>query len=155
MIRPTLVLLASLGTSCAPSAIAHNRDIGRRYFEEVWNQGKVDVLDELLTRDYVNHTPSVPNPPPGPEGLKPIVQAIRRGFPDLHYRIEDMVVTEDRIVLRTIVSGTNTGELFGAPPTGQRVQVNQMNIEHIRNGRIAEHWRVTDELAMQQQLARR
>ncbi|WP_394835751.1 ester cyclase [Pendulispora rubella] len=155
MLKPTLVLVALACAGCAPSSVAHNGDLGRRYFEEVWNQGRLEVLDELLSRDYINHTPSVPDPPPGPEGLKPIVAAIRKGFPDLHYRIEDMIVTEDRVVLRTIVTGTNTGELFGAPPTGQRVQVNQMNIEHIRNGRIAEHWRVTDELAMQQQLARR
>ncbi|WP_394829636.1 ester cyclase [Pendulispora albinea] len=135
--------------------LAHNREIGTRYFNEVWNQGRVDVLDELLTDNYVNHTPSTPNPPRGPKGLKPIVQAIRQGFPDLHFQIEDMVVTKDRVVLRTVMTGTNTGELFGAPPTGRRVRVNQINIEEIRDGRIADHWRVTDELSIQKQLQAR
>jgi steroid delta-isomerase-like uncharacterized protein len=126
--------------------------MGRRYFEEVWNQGRLDVLDELLAPDYVNHTPSTPNPPPGPAGLKPIVQAIREAFPDLHYRIEDAVATDDAVILRVVMTGTHRGALFGLAPTGRRIEVKQINIEHIRNGRIAEHWRVTDELTLMRQL---
>jgi steroid delta-isomerase-like uncharacterized protein len=129
-----------------------NRRIGERYFKEVWNQGKLEVLDELLSPDYVNHTPSIGNPPPGPDGLKPIVAAIRRGFPDLSFELKDMVVTADAIAIRVVMRGTHLGELFGIPPTGRKVEVNQINIERIENGRIVEHWRVTDELALQRQL---
>lgn len=129
-----------------------NERLGRRYFEDVWNEGRLDVLDELLAPTYINHTPSVPNPPPGPEGLKPIVRAIRTAFPDLHYEIEDLIATEDRIVMRVVMTGTHLGDLFGLPATGRRVRVNQINIERIENGRIAEHWRVTDELKLMQQL---
>lgn len=135
--------------------IERNRKIGERYFEEVWNKGRVDVLDELLTPDYINHTPSTPNPPRGPGGLKPIVQAIRAGFPDLRYEIQDIVVTPERVVMRVIMTGTNTGVLFGKPPTGKAIRVNQINIEKIRDGRISEHWRVTDEAELQRQLADR
>jgi steroid delta-isomerase-like uncharacterized protein len=123
-----------------------------RYFEDVWNNGRVDVLDDLLTADYINHTPSTPNPPRGPDGLKPIVLALREGFPDLKYELQDIVVTVDRVVMRVIMTGTNTGKLFGKAPTGKTVRVNQINIEKIRNGRIAEHWRVTDEAELQRQL---
>ena len=131
---------------------ARNEQLGRRYFETVWNRGDLDALDELLAPHYVNHTPSVPNPPPGAEGLKPIVRAIRQAFPDLHYDIRDVVATDDVVVLRVVMTGTHRGELFGLAPTGRRVEVNQINIERIREGRIAEHWRVTDELTMMRQL---
>ena len=129
-----------------------NRRLIERYFNEVWNEGRLEVLDEILADDYVNHTPSGPPPPPGPEGLKPIVAAIRSAFPDLEYTIEDMVVTDDKVAVRTTMRGTQTGELFGMPASGKPIEVGQMNIEWIRDGRIAEHWRRTDDVSMMQQL---
>ncbi|AYB32955.1 ester cyclase [Chryseolinea soli] len=129
-----------------------NEQIIQTYFNEVWNRGHVDVLDELLSTAYINHTPSTPNPPKGAVGLKPIVLAIRKGFPDLHYEIKEIIATKDRVVARVVMTGTQSDTLFGIPPTGKRVEVNQINIEKIENGRIVEHWRVTDELAMMKQL---
>jgi steroid delta-isomerase-like uncharacterized protein len=140
--------------SDAAEATALNRVIVRRYFEEVWNQGRLDVLDELLDPDYINHTPSTPNPPLGPAGLKPIVAEFRTAFPDLLFRIEDLFATPNRAVARVVMTGTHRGSLFGIPPTGRSVEVNQINIEQIARGRIVEHWRVTDELALMRQLGR-
>ena len=54
--------------------------------------------------------------------------------------------------MRVTMTGTQKGDFFGIAPTGRRVSVNQINIERIRDGRIAEHWRVTDELALMRQL---
>ena len=129
-----------------------NKQIVQTYFDEVWNNGNVDVLDELLSTEYINHTPSTPNPPKGATGLKPIVRAIRKGFPDLHYEIQEIMATNDRVVARVVMTGTQSDTLFGIPPTGKRIEVNQINIEKIESGRIVEHWRVTDELSMMQQL---
>jgi steroid delta-isomerase-like uncharacterized protein len=156
-----LVLAAALPlASCTPgngsppaeSEAGHNERLGRRYFEEVWNRGELEVLDELLAPGYVNHTPSVPDPALGPAGLAPIVAEVRRAFPDLQYRVEDVVATDDAVVMRVVMTGTHLGALFGLPATGRRIRVNQINIERIRDGRIAEHWRVTDELALMRQL---
>lgn len=122
------------------------------YFEEVWNRGRVELLDELLTHDYLNHSASVPDARPGPEDLKPIVQAMRRAIPDLHYEILDMVLAPDKVAVYLRMTGTQRGELFGLPASGRRLDVRQMQIEWIRGGRIAQHWRLTDELAMLRQL---
>ncbi|SHH76942.1 conserved hypothetical protein, steroid delta-isomerase-related [Chryseolinea serpens] len=141
--------------SCISNAMSEkdkNKQIVQTYFDEVWNKGNVDALDELLSTEYINHTPSTPNPPKGAVGLKPIVRAIRKGFPDLHYEIKEIIATNDRVVARVVMTGTQSDTLFGIPPTGKRIEVNQINIEKIENGRIVEHWRVTDELAMMQQL---
>jgi len=150
-----LVMLATVTVQAAPSAdarIARNEALLRAYFDEVWNRGHLDALDRLLAPGYVNHTPSFGHPPPGPEGLKPIVEAIRAAFPDLHYVIEDVIATPTHVVARVRMQGTQTGALFGAPPSGRRIDVQQINIERIEHGRIVEHWRVTDELEMQRQL---
>lgn len=159
-----LFLSASCSGPASPDAIiskdstadqlAHNKTIIERYYNEVWNEGKLAVLDELLSKDYINHTPSTPNPPAGPEGLKPIVAAIRKGFPDLHYELKDIIVTQDRAVARVVMTGTQTDTLFDQPPTGKKVEVNQINIEQIENGKITQHWRVTDELTMMKQLGK-
>lgn len=150
----SLLLMSATPLPAADRAaqIAQNEQLARRYFEEAWNRGDLAVLDQLLAPNYVNHTPSTPNPPPGPDGLKPIVLAMRRAFPDLHYEIQDVIATEDSVVVRVVMTGTHRGDLFGLPPTGRRVRVDQINIEHIRNGRIVEHWRVTDELKLMCQL---
>jgi steroid delta-isomerase-like uncharacterized protein len=124
----------------------------RRYFQEVWNDGRLDVLDELLTADYVNHSSSLPDAPAGPEGVKPIVAAMRAAFPDLHYTIDELLVAEDGVAARVTVTGTHLGDFFGIPATGRSFTATQMNLERMRAGRIAEHWRNTDELAMLRQL---
>lgn len=144
------VIIACSGPHSTPWE--QHQNIIHRYYEEVWNQGRLDVLDELLDTQYINHTPSVPNPPPGPDGLKPIVAAIRRAFPDLHYEIKDIIVNDSMAVARVIMTGTQQDSLFDLPPTGRKIMVNQINIEKIKNGKVVEHWRVTDELGLMKQL---
>lgn len=146
------VLFAACSGVGSSGQQTQNEKIIQRYYGEVWNQGKLDVLDELLDKQYLNHTPSVPNPPAGPGGLKPIVAAIRRAFPDLHYEIKDIVVNDSMAVARVVLTGTQLDSLFNLPPTGRKIIVNQMNIEKVRNGKIVEHWRVTDELTLMKQL---
>ncbi|WP_437312817.1 ester cyclase [Sorangium sp. So ce385] len=134
-----------------PDEVHHEAAV-RRYFDEVWSQGRLEVLDELLAPGYINHTPSTPNPPPGPDGLKPIVAAFRVAFPNLHFTIEDLVVKDDRVAVRVRMEGDHEGPLFGIAATHRRVSVKQINIELFRGGKIAEHWRVTDELGLMRQL---
>lgn len=130
----------------------NNERIIKRYFEEVWNNGKLDVLDEIISPEYINHNPGIVNPPLGPEGLKPIVAAIRRAFPDLKYTIENMIVSDTQVAVHTTMHGTHTGDFFGIAPTNKTITVSQMQIERIVNNKIVEHWRVTDELTLLKQL---
>ena len=130
----------------------NNSNLIQLYFEEVWNKGNVGLLDEIISENYINHSPGAPNSIPGPEGLKPIVTAIREGFPDLRFEIKNIVDAGDQVAVHTIMHGTNTGPLFGSSPTNKSVRVEQMQIERIENGKIVEHWRLTDELSMQKQL---
>lgn len=132
--------------------IEKNKILIERYFEEVWNQGKLEVLDEIIDADYINHSPGMPNPERGPQGLKPIVAGIRKAFPDLKFEIKNMVVTDEQVAIHCIMHGTHKADLFGIPPTGKVITVNQMQIERIIDGKIVEHWRQSDDLGLLQQL---
>lgn len=133
-------------------AQTNNAELIKKYFEEVWNHGNLDVLDEILDENYINHSPGAPNPAAGPAGLKPIVAAIRKAFPDLKYIIENIVISENQIAVHSIMTGTHLGDFFGIAPTGKQIRVNQMQIERIKNNKIIEHWRVTDDLNLMRQL---
>jgi steroid delta-isomerase-like uncharacterized protein len=129
-----------------------HRQLVERYLA-AWNAGDLAAFDDLLTPDYVNHSPGTPDPEPGPSGLRPIVAAMRGGIPDLRYELVHLVADGDLVSFHTIVRGTQTGELFGQPPTNRAFAVRQMQVERIADGRIAEHWRVTDEAGLARQLA--
>lgn len=135
-------------------SLDHNRKLIQRYFNEVWNEGRIEVLDELLTPDYVNHSPGTPNPPAGPAGLKPIVMEMRKGISGLHYQILDLVVAEDKVMAYVRMTGVQNAELFGLPASGRSIDVRQMQIEWIRDGRICQHWRLTDDLTLLRQIGR-
>jgi len=124
----------------------------RRYLD-VFEQGNnLDILDELLAPDYINHTPATPDLPTGPEGVKGVVTMFRSAMPDLRVIVEDMIAEGDKVATRYTLEGTHRGELFGVSPTGQRLSIKSISVERVLEGKIREHWRVTDSLDMMQQL---
>src|SRR5215216_4070940 len=133
-------------------SVEENKAIMRQYFEGAWEQGNIELLDELLAADYVNHNPATPEMPTGPEGVKGVVSMFRSGMPDLKVVIEDMVAEGDEVVTRYALEGTHRGELFGAAPTGKRLSIKSITVERVSDGKIVELWRVTDELDMMRQL---
>jgi len=127
-------------------------EVIRRYFAELFNEGRVELVPELLDPDYVNHSPGLPDLPRGRDGVGIVVQALRRGMPDLRYCIDDMVVGNDAVAVRATLTGTHRGDLFGMAATGRRIEVKQMTFERFRDGRIILHHRLTDDLSMLRQL---
>lgn len=123
-----------------------------RRFWGVWEEGNIDLVDELLAPDYVNHSPGIPDQPTGPEGVKAVVSMFRSGMPDLRVIVEDMIAEDDKVAVRYTLEGTHEGELFGLPPTGRRLSIKSITVERVSEGKIREHWRITDSLDMMQQL---
>jgi steroid delta-isomerase-like uncharacterized protein len=123
-----------------------------RYFQDLWNLGDESLIDELLHPDYVNHSPGSPAMSTDREGVRWVLRALRTAFPDLQYTIEDMVVGDDAVAVRTTMSGTHRGDFFGLAPTGRAFRVSQINVEHFRDGRIVAHHRVTDLAELMRQL---
>lgn len=133
-------------------SIEQNKSIVRRYFEEAWNAGRLEVLDAIVAPMYVNHDPAAPDLPPGPAGLKPIIAGFRAAFPDLHFTIEDLIAEDDKVVTRWTMRGTHQGDFMGVPSSGKRVTVGGIQIERIADGCIVEHWRKSDDVGLLQQL---
>ncbi len=134
------------------NVIETNKILIERYFNDIWNNRNLNLLDEIISQDYINHSPSIPNPQPGPKGLKPIIEEMFTGFPDLHYDILDLIITEDKVASRLNVTGTHKQKLWGIEAAGKQFNVSQINIERIKDGKIIEHWRLTDELSFMKQL---
>ena len=76
----------------------------------------------------------------------------RSAIPDLRVVVEDIIAEGDKVAVRYTLEGTHEGELFGVPPTGKRVSIKSISVERVSDGKIIEHWRVTDSLDMMQQL---
>jgi len=123
-----------------------------RRFWDVWEQGNIDLLDELLSPDYINHNLAAPDLPTGPEGVKAVVSMFRSAMPDLKVVVEDMIADGDKVATRYALEGTHEGQLFGVPPTGKRLSIKSITVERVADSKIREHWRVTDELGMMRQL---
>ena len=75
-----------------------NKALARRVIEEMFNEGNLDVADELIASDYVDHDPAMPEEVRGPEGLKEYVSMYRSAFLDLHMQIEDQIAEGDKVV---------------------------------------------------------
>jgi steroid delta-isomerase-like uncharacterized protein len=130
----------------------HFRILIERYFQELFNQGRVELISELLHPDYINHSPGTPELPRGREGVAIVVTGLRRAFPDLRYTVDDLVIGADAVATRTTMTGTHRGDLFGVPATGRSVKVTQFTIERIADGKIIAHHRLTDDLSLLRQL---
>jgi steroid delta-isomerase-like uncharacterized protein len=129
-----------------------NSALVRRIWEEVWNRGVLDTVDEVLAEDYVGHIPAMPDVVRGTEGFKELIVAYRTAYPDVHVTVDDVIATEDRVVVRWTSHGTNEGSLMGMPATGRKVEVSGISIFEIEDGKVAEEWEGFDTLAMMQQL---
>ena len=99
----------------------------RRTFEEVFNQGNLALVDELVAPDYLNYEVPPGRNNRGHDSTRQSVRMLRAAFPDLHFTIEDLVAEGDTVAGRVTVSGTHLGPFQGIPPTGRSFQQAQMH----------------------------
>ena len=130
-----------------------NKAVARRFLEEVWNNGNLAVLNEIIAEDHVNIGPStLPGAPAGPEGAKQVVILYRNAFPDIHFTIDEQIAEGEKVLTRWTAHGTHQGELQGLPATGKSSTVLGIAIDRIVNGKIVESWGLFDYFSMMQQL---
>ena len=139
------------------STPAENKAIVRRYYEEAFNEGRTDLLEELIAEDVVNHDPIsdetlTPDEARGYEGFVRHVESAREAFPDAMVRIEEMIAEGDAVLVRFTFEGTNDGPFAGFDPTGKRVTSSTMVLMRLEGGKIVERREESDTLAFLQQL---
>ncbi|HET7037474.1 MAG TPA: ester cyclase [Thermomicrobiaceae bacterium] len=135
----------------AVTATEANKAIARRFLDEAFNQGRLEVIDEIIAPDAVDHDPA-PGQAPGAAGVRQAVSMFRAAFPDLRIELHDQVAQGDLVCNRWTIHGTHQGELMGIPPTGKRVQVPGIDIVRVAQGKLVEHWATLDQVGMLQQL---
>ena len=126
-----------------------NKEIAKRVFLEMFNQGKFDVANEIYAADFVNHGVHQD------VGLKEDQDAARGwklAFPDLVMSVDQVVAEGDLVTVLWSARGTNTGTGNGLPATGKKIEGRGITIWRIRGGKIREEWSEFDQLRLMKQL---
>lgn len=122
-----------------------------RFWEEIFNGKKLDLIDELFTPEWVYHG-AAGQVIHGPEELKQLLSTYFAAFPDFHAVVEDLIAEGDRVASRAMCYGTHKGELMGIAPTGRQVAVPVICISRLAENRIVEDFELVDIFGMLQQL---
>lgn len=124
-----------------------------RWFNEVWNQGKLETVHELLSPDAIAIGQAGSGVTlRGPQDFVPFVEQIRAAFPDIKVEIEDAFGADDKVVLRWSAHMTHRGDALGTPATGKSVRLTGITIAQIVDGKIVAGWDNWDQLGMLQQI---
>lgn len=129
---------------------AENKAICRRWFEEVWNQGRTATIDELLAPNVVVH--GLGPDQRGPDEFKPFHRQYRASFPDIHIQVDDVVAEGDLVAVRWSGRGTHQGDHLGFKATNRPVSFSGMVFVRVKDGRLVEGWNLFDQFGMLQQL---
>jgi steroid delta-isomerase-like uncharacterized protein len=125
-----------------------NKAAAQRFYAEVIDGKNIEVIDELLTPDGVDHTFGSQ----GIEASKQFFAMLRRAFPDLHVEVHDLIAEGELVAARVTYSGTQQGEFVGIPATGRQARVSGVDFFRMQGGRQAEHWGGPDMASLLQQL---
>ncbi len=130
-----------------------NKAITHRWFQEVWNQGREQTIDELLAPQIVafglgEGEATVHNA----AEFKVFWRNLRSAIPDIKISIEDSVAEGDSVALRVVIQGTHTGEGLGGPPSGQHIHVQGICLIQVVNGKLVKAWNSWDQLGMLRQI---
>jgi steroid delta-isomerase-like uncharacterized protein len=129
---------------------AENKALVQRWFDEVWNQGRAQAIDEMFAPEGVAH--GLGQDLHGPAEFKTFHATFRGAFPDVRVQIDDMIAESDRVAYRFTATGTHRGSNLGFAATNRPVRFLGMGSVRIANGRIVEGWNILDQLGMLTQL---
>lgn len=132
------------------TTIEENKQLARRVPEDIATEGNLDLLDEVFTKDAVEHGPFGDDQ--GREAIRKSFEKFVETFTDLSATVEDIVAEADTVVMRVTLRGTHEGEFMGVEPTGKTVEMQNIVFTRIDDGRIVERWMQPDILGLGQQL---
>jgi steroid delta-isomerase-like uncharacterized protein len=128
-----------------------NAAIIQRFIDEVINQGRYEVCDEIVAQDFLELDP-LPGQRQGREGLKEIIAMMRSAFPDIHWVINESISSGDKVVTRFNWTGTHRGDFLGIPATGRPVTVKGVVIDRLIESRMADSRILMDTFGLMMQL---
>lgn len=129
-----------------------NKDVVRRLYKEVWNERKLNVTEEVISKSHALNDPTFTGSAMGPAAYKTQVQRFVAAFPDLRFTVEEYICEKDKVVAAWTITGTHKGEVLGIPPTNKKVSVPGITIHHLANGKILDSQAVWDAHGLMVQL---
>jgi steroid delta-isomerase-like uncharacterized protein len=129
-----------------------NKALVRRIAADIWNQGNLEVVDEVMSADARYHGPHMPNGIGDRESWRQAIAMYRNAFPDSHVKFEELIGSRDTVVGRWTATGTHTGQLPGVATTGCHIAIEGITIYRFSDGKIVEAWEQLDMLGMWKQL---
>ena len=129
-----------------------NEDLVRRWFSEVWDQGRESSVDDLLANDAVVHGLGQPaEEVRGPAGFKPFLRKFQGAFTDIQITVDQTIAEGEWVASRWTARMTHRGDQLGVPATGGRVEVTGMSMGRFQGGKMVEAWNSWDQLALMEQ----
>lgn len=133
--------------------MAENAVLIRRWFEEVWNQGREETIDELCSKEAVGHGQTRDGTDiVGPDTFKIFWHTFRAAFSSIHVQIHQTIEQRDMVMARWGISMTHTGPFLGIPATGKKIAATGMSVQRFSDGKIVEAWDNWDQLSLMVQL---
>ncbi|HYV60129.1 MAG TPA: ester cyclase [Acidimicrobiia bacterium] len=129
-----------------------NKALVRRLYDEGFNQGDLDTVDELVAPEVVTHDPIILDAPTGPDSIRGGIEMIRRAFPDFHVEVLDLVAEGDKVASFVVMNGTNTGDYRRGGATNKQARMRAFLLWRVADGRLAENWGMADRFQFLQQL---
>src|SRR3954462_14191283 len=151
MLMLTVPLAPALG---ADSTGDQNKALVRQFYDEIFNAGKIEQIDKYIAADAIDHevAPGKTDPQPCQDSLKGYLSVFRKAFPDLKVTVQDVIAEGDKVVARCTMTGTHKGEFMGVPATGKTFSIPFIDIIRFKDGKCVEHWGISDDAGMMQQL---
>jgi len=153
LLVPEVVTMILVGCAASGDPVkVRNIEVVHVVHSEIWSKGNVDLIGDVFAENFVGHFPA--GTVHGREGVLDRVIAHRTAFPDWTEEVEDTIADRDRVVVRFMSRGTNLGDFLGNPPTRNRVEISEVAIFRLSDGKIVEQWVYPDMLSMQRQLGK-
>jgi steroid delta-isomerase-like uncharacterized protein len=124
----------------------------RRIYDELWNGRNLGLADELIADDTINYDTGLVPMPFGPEEMRGTVRRISAAFPDHRHEVDEVIADGNNVVVRCTLTGTHEGPFMGIPPTGRRIEVTEIHIYRLVDGKAVEHRVGRDDLGAMRQL---
>ena len=130
--------------------LEQNKEIARRFVDEVFVRQDPDAADELAASDFTPH--SWGSVQPGIENLKAAQRRVSAGLADARMEIHDVIAEGDRVAVRLTSHGRHAGDFMGMPASNREYAISETHIFRIRDGKVVEHWRDADMLGLLRQI---
>ncbi len=129
----------------------YNKELTKRWFDEVWNKGRREAIDEMMPTECVLHDGNVSAA--GPDGFKPFYDRMQAAFSDHHVEVSMVIAEGDLCCARWTATMRHTGDALGVPATGKHLTCTGTSVIRFAQGRMIEAWQNWDEMGLMRQIS--